>query len=217
MALSPDELIQGIFRPACHIADILRPLGSNPDEYEAANYFPSVNKQMRTIKRTSEQLGQQDLSDDLREPIELIVNTCEDTRSQCTSIGDVCVFIAGRTKALDEAGKRGELAAKNGGSIPKPRTLADSDKQVLGSTDYRTVRWSGDTFTFTPTQAACVKVLIENSVQGTPSIGEQTILEHAESSQGRLSNVFQNGNHPAWGTMIVSGPTKGTFRIAAPG
>ena len=54
---------------------------------------------------------------------------------------------------------------------------------------------------------------------GVPEIGEQTLLEsqRVESSQSHLSQVFDKGNHPAWGSMIKPGMTKGTFRLAKPG
>ncbi len=85
--------------------------------------------------------------------------------------------------------------------------------------DCRSVNWYGQVFAFTPTQAACVKVLIEHYKHGVPELGEQAILEceQVESSQNRLAAVFNNGKHPAWGTMIKPGSTKGTFRLVKPG
>jgi hypothetical protein len=74
-------------------------------------------------------------------------------------------------------------------------------------------------YTFTPTQAACVKVLLEHYKNGVPEVGESTILtnEWVDSSQTRLASVFDNGKHAAWGTMIKPGSTKGTVRLAKPG
>ena len=85
--------------------------------------------------------------------------------------------------------------------------------------DCRSVNWYGMLYHFSPTQAACVKVLIEHYKHGVPELGESTILtsEWVDSSQQRLASVFDNGRHLAWGTMIKPGSTKGTFRLAKPG
>jgi hypothetical protein len=87
------------------------------------------------------------------------------------------------------------------------------------SVDCRCVNWYGTVHTFTPTQAACVKVLIEHYKHGVPEVGEQTVLsnEWVETSQQRLASVFENGKHSAWGTMITPGSGKGTFRLTKPG
>lgn len=83
--------------------------------------------------------------------------------------------------------------------------------------DFRCVNWYGQVFTFTAMQGACFEVLAEVYRAGVAELGEQTILEQVESSQSRLAGVFVDGKHPAWGTMIKPGSTKGTFRLAKPG
>jgi hypothetical protein len=82
--------------------------------------------------------------------------------------------------------------------------------------DFRSVHWYGNDYTFTPTQAACVKVLWEAWKNGTPEVGQETILEHpqVEAESKRLVDVFKD--HPAWGTMIVKGQTAGAYKLAAP-
>lgn len=82
--------------------------------------------------------------------------------------------------------------------------------------DCRCVNWYGTVYNFAPIPAACVRILIEHCKHGVPDVGEKTILtnEWVETSQTRLASVFDNGKHPAWGTMITPGATKGTFRIA---
>ncbi|NOX55286.1 MAG: hypothetical protein GXP27_12785, partial [Planctomycetes bacterium] len=101
---------------------------------------------------------------------------------------------------------------------PRERTATASaggrGNERAHGVDYRSVLWDGDTFTFTPLQAACVKILWEHREQGTPEVGEQTILTEADSDSNRLLNVFERGKHPAWGTLIVPGTRKGTFRLA---
>ena len=61
-----------------------------------------------------------------------------------------------------------------------------------------------------------MKLLIENWREGTPDVGDETLLLaiDPEAPPARLSTLFRN--HDAWGTMIVSGGTKGTHRLADP-
>jgi hypothetical protein len=82
------------------------------------------------------------------------------------------------------------------------------------SLDYRSVRWCGTDYTFTSVQAACVKLLWEAWENGTPELGQATILEHeyVGSESSRLVDLFKK--HPAWQTMIVSGTTSGSYRLA---
>lgn len=89
---------------------------------------------------------------------------------------------------------------------------APGDRQAHHGIDFRSVDWFGESYAFTPTQAACVKVLWEHWEQDTPEVGDQTILEVADSTSNRLDSVFKDC--PAWGTMIVPGKTKGTRRLS---
>jgi hypothetical protein len=93
----------------------------------------------------------------------------------------------------------------------------EADKPLLParhSKDFRSVRWYGDDYHFSPTQAACVKVMWEEWEKGTPDLGQETILEHpeVEAESKRLVDVFKG--HPAWGKMIVKGRTAGSYRLA---
>jgi hypothetical protein len=84
------------------------------------------------------------------------------------------------------------------------------------SKDFRSVHWFGVDHSFTPTQAACVKVLWEAWENATPDLGQETILEHpeVEAESGRLVDLFKG--HAAWGTMIVKGKSAGAYRLAEP-
>ncbi|HDZ20161.1 hypothetical protein LCGC14_0017170 [marine sediment metagenome] len=82
------------------------------------------------------------------------------------------------------------------------------------SPTYRSVNWYGETYTFTGNQAACVKTLWEAWGNGTPDIADDHMLDKAGIETKRLRDVFRN--HPAWGTMIVQGKTKGTHRLNLP-
>lgn len=84
------------------------------------------------------------------------------------------------------------------------------------SEGFRSVHWYGTDFTFTDTQGACVAMLWVAWKNGTPEIGQGSILEAptVEAESKRLADVFKA--HPAWGKMIVPGNTRGAYRLAAP-
>lgn len=72
----------------------------------------------------------------------------------------------------------------------------------------------GNTYSFTSTQAACLKRLWEAWVNGTPDISGAALLEAADAQSSRLVDIFRN--NLAWRTLIVPGATKGTYRLAVP-
>ncbi len=80
------------------------------------------------------------------------------------------------------------------------------------SPDYRSVKWEGEDYHFTANQAACVQQLWEAWKNGTPDVGDATLLETVGAECSRLRDIFKR--HPSWGTMIVEGETKGTHRLA---
>lgn len=82
------------------------------------------------------------------------------------------------------------------------------------SPDFRSVHWFGNDYSFTATQAACVGVLWREWEDGTPDVGDATLLEAVDSRTGRIVDVFRGNG--AWGTMIVPGETKGTRRLSPP-
>lgn len=82
------------------------------------------------------------------------------------------------------------------------------------SEDFRSVLWFGVNYSFTANQAAAVKMLWSNWKNGTPDVGDATLLEAVDhgSPPARLNVLFRDS--PAWGTMIVRGATKGTHRLS---
>ena len=93
-------------------------------------------------------------------------------------------------------------------------TMTVPDTSLRHSKDFRSVRWFGKYHAFTATQAACVRALWEAWENGTPELSGETVLEVAGAESKRLKDVF--GDHSAWETMIVSGSTKGAYRLAKP-
>jgi hypothetical protein len=80
---------------------------------------------------------------------------------------------------------------------------------------FASVLWHGTAYYFSPTQAAVVKQLWAAWRNGTPAVRQETLLLRASSDCQRLVDVFRD--HPAWGSLIVPGPAKGTLRLAEPG
>jgi hypothetical protein len=89
---------------------------------------------------------------------------------------------------------------------------------VVHQPDFRCVRWCGNEYLFTSTQAACVRALYEAWERGRPEVGQVTILQAAGSDGSRLRDLFKGpgATHEAWGKLIVQGGTKGAFRLAKP-
>ena len=81
------------------------------------------------------------------------------------------------------------------------------------SPDFASVIWYGNQHTFTPTQAACVKILWEAWESGTPEVDQAYILTSAGSECQRLRDLFRKST--AWGTMIRKGKMKSSFRLWA--
>lgn len=95
-----------------------------------------------------------------------------------------------------------------------PGTAALELPSARHSEDFRSVHWYGQHFSFTALQAACVKELWAAWEQGTPDVSTAKLLEAAESGSRRMVDLFRNS--PAWQTLIVTGATKGTKRLADP-
>jgi hypothetical protein len=76
--------------------------------------------------------------------------------------------------------------------------------------DFRSVCWFGTDYSFTDSQAACIRILWKCWENGTPEVSQATVLEQADLYSKRLVDLFKK--HEAWGSMIVSGK-KGAYRL----
>lgn len=103
----------------------------------------------------------------------------------------------------------GSDVATVGPSEPTP-----APSEVAHSDDFRSVRWHGRNSSFTPTQAACVKLLWQAWEQGVPDVVGPRLLDVAGSECVRVSDIFRA--HPAWGSLIARGGSRGTFRLLDP-
>jgi len=83
------------------------------------------------------------------------------------------------------------------------------------SPDFRSVHWYGNDYTFSPKQAACVRVLWEAWENKTPQVAAGTLLEKAGvGDRQRLRDVFRE--NVAWGKMIVRGSYQDAYMLLEP-
>jgi hypothetical protein len=82
-----------------------------------------------------------------------------------------------------------------------PAPAAAAPPACTHSGDFRSAVWKGTPYTFTPTQAAVVRQLWRAWEVGAPAMGQDALLEGAESESRSLSDLFRT--NPALGTMIV--------------
>ncbi|NLE38449.1 MAG: hypothetical protein GX621_10535 [Pirellulaceae bacterium] len=99
-------------------------------------------------------------------------------------------------------------------SNPDPVPIDAGNGHRTHSKDFRSVRWYGVEYHFTPLQAACVKLLWAAMDQGTPALAQRTILDGVEAQTDRLTHLFRKSE--ALGSMIVQGEGKGTYRLNVP-
>ena len=76
----------------------------------------------------------------------------------------------------------------------------------------RSAVWNGVQYTFTTKQAQCLAPLREARERGYRDVGQDYALEQADTNQPLLAEVFKD--NPAWGTMVIPGRKRGTFRLA---
>lgn len=83
-----------------------------------------------------------------------------------------------------------------------PRILKAVDRlcPARHSPDYRSVRWFGRDYAFTPAQAVIIRQLWLAWENGTPIMGAAALLETADMISDRISNLFKV--HAAWGEMV---------------
>lgn len=93
----------------------------------------------------------------------------------------------------------------------------DTRPAARHSQDFSSVHWFGTDYTFTAMQADAVSEWWAAWKHGTPDVRDTTILTEVgakSKKKASLHNILSG--HPAWGTMIIAGATKGTHRLQQP-
>lgn len=155
----------------------------------------------------------------LKPPLRKIAEAFEERGRDAAPLWNL---ICGMPTATDQiwddafsAVKRAETLAKMEINERESAHTEQVEKPLSHSLDYRSVRWGDKAFSFTAAQSHAVRALVEAYERGTPDIGQETLLiDCIDTTQEKLATVFRD--NPAWGQMIITGATKGTFRIADP-
>lgn len=128
-------------------------------------------------------------------------------RAYAESIGQKPLFLFsdGRNKCSvllpEEKGKQSDTKQEE--------VEPTDDKSIFThSPDYSSVKWKEISFKFTSRQAQVVEILHK---QGCPEVGKEYILEALGSPSSRLRDTFKKS--PAWGTLIIPGAKRGTYRL----
>ena len=97
--------------------------------------------------------------------------------------------------------------------LAPPSDVAGYDRSsgLRWAIGFNTVVRRGLRYDFATQAAAVVEVLFEAWTNGTPFLHQRHLLERAGSAGQELRDLFRD--HPAWGSFIVSGPTRGTFGL----
>jgi hypothetical protein len=77
--------------------------------------------------------------------------------------------------------------------------------------DFSTATWLGKHYEFNFAQSQAVHLLWEAYEADSPSVNGAVLIENIETGSDRVSGVFKH--HPAWGTMIVPGERRNTWRL----
>lgn len=84
-------------------------------------------------------------------------------------------------------------------------------EQFFHSPDFHSVHYKDKQYSFTKSQAACIKILFECWQNKTPEVGQDYLLTEIESESPRLRDLFKN--HSAWQVFVVAGQYKGNYRL----
>ncbi|MHB1157129.1 MAG: hypothetical protein ACYC26_09850 [Phycisphaerales bacterium] len=98
--------------------------------------------------------------------------------------------------------------------------LTAQHKLPSHASDFTSVEWGGQRYSFNKTQADCVRLLWEEWQAGRHGLSEKTIGDQIGSGSDsyRLLHTFRvkaGGTHPAWGVMIQA-VGKGIYALCAP-
>ncbi len=79
------------------------------------------------------------------------------------------------------------------------------------SSDYRTARWLHEPLTFSECQAMAIRNLHRAHLDGRGALSGRLALAGSTCANSKMSDVFKR--HPAWKTLVISGGSKGTYRL----
>lgn len=123
-----------------------------------------------------------------------------------------------RLRKVDLYILEGELPAGPPAPPAPPPPAPPPAGAVTHGPDFAAVNWGGRVFTFAPKQRSVVAALFRAREDGHGWVGQDALLEIADSDCHRLRDLFRG--HPAFGTLIVgaveAGGPPGAYRLAEP-
>jgi len=117
-------------------------------------------------------------------------------------------------KEYQETQKKDKKLTETISDSKKTAQNIEGELKMAHSIDFRSVCWFGANYSFTPNQAAAVKILWEAWENRTPDVGGDTLAVEVEADSRRARDIFKG--HTAFGSMIRQGQTKGTYRLVEP-
>jgi len=110
------------------------------------------------------------------------------------------------------AWENGEPFSIADSSPPRNEAFMSGDSAAFRiSVDGRTIWFGGKERTLTSRQAEVVQLLYSSHKSRTSALSQDYLMEEIGSPGSRLRDLFRKS--PLWGTLIVRGGTKGTFRL----
>lgn len=79
------------------------------------------------------------------------------------------------------------------------------------SADFRSVRWFGKNYEFSPAQSLIVQALWHAWLNGTPRMGAKSLIRAANMVSDKVSDLFKD--HRAWNKMICT-DNKGNYWLS---
>ena len=135
--------------------------------------------------------------------------------SRSTQVG--AEFVEGGVKVSITVPLPERKPAEAGEPLPDGEAATPAGPRATHTRGFESANWFGRTYHFTKKQRAAVALLwaaweesVENDDPARAAVHQAVLLEDADSTQQRLRDVFEQGRHPAWGTMIVLAVTHGT-------
>lgn len=126
-----------------------------------------------------------------------------------------------RDYCMSHYGQRGvyfEIDLDNGQKVRIPIHPKRSDGEPANRhyNEFRSVYWNGISYTFSPLQAAVVKILWGAYCDGQFEVLQSQILTAIGSQSPRLADLYRRNNvaHAAWNEMIVQGELEGSYRLS---
>ena len=169
-----------------------------------------------TFARTVERLNDEELFKEFPELYDCASNEAEARelldmlrRHAESVLGAMAEVVAREADALAAGSLPNHCLVRLAADAGEPER--DHEERFRHSPDYAMVVVDGREYHLSPLRAAAVRVLHEACLQGVPELNGQYILAAIESNSTGLSDVFKRS--PAWGTLVVSGATRGAYRL----